>query len=85
MIKIMVSINHIKVKHPNTITCETCDQKFTLICELEEHLLSVHGEQKQYFCGVCKSGFVLKWRLQKHLDSHNVSKVRKCHYYNNGK
>ena len=27
--------------------------------------------------------FLLKWRLKKHIETHNEEKIRTCYYYNN--
>ena len=40
---------------------------------------------QEFKCNICKKGFVLKWRLQKHMKIHNNKNCQPCHYFNNGK
>ena len=75
---------HMKEYHPPTIKCKTCDDIFEKYSDLELHIQIIHESKGKYECDECNRVFVLKWRLNKHKESHNkVSK--KCHYFNNMK
>ena len=77
---------HIKTIHKQIKQCSLCSEKFEDNSKLEEHLLTVHKKSKRFHCGACDMTFVLRWRLQKHLESHQEGKSTiKCHYYNNNK
>ena len=65
--------------------CKHCSMKFDQNIELENHLKFKHLEEAQVFeCNICDKKFLLKWRLQKHLDVHEVN-TKYCHYFNNKK
>jgi len=46
--------------------CSLCDQTFTLICELSEHLKE-HSECNPYHCKQCVSKFPGNWELMAHV------------------
>ena len=73
--------SHMKAKHHRNISCHQCDRKFAMNCDLETHLVSEHGQSKNYMCQLCDMSFILEWRLQKHVEGH--SKRRTCYYFNN--
>ena len=75
--------SHVKAVHFKEIECKDCDQKFVKSSDLEEHLLTEHKASKKYICHQCNMGFVFKWRMKKHLKDHQITKSRKCYYYNN--
>ena len=54
--------------------------KFSLISNLEKHIKKEHKEMKPHKCNACKKEFVTKWRLEKHVRIHGISKVRQCKY-----
>ena len=74
---------HRKNKHPKVIECKDCKIGFQKISELEEHLFDEHTEKKKYECEFCDMTFVMKWRMKKHIDDHQDTKQRTCHYFNN--
>ena len=41
--------------------------------------------KKKYACYVCKSEFVFKWRMQKHIKDHNAAVIKTCQFFNNKK
>ena len=71
--------------HPNRIKCNACDQEFKINSDLELHIQTNHDSREKYSCEHCDKQFVLKWRLQKHQQIHTQHKIKKCHYFNNGK
>ena len=77
--------NHIKGDHPKYYQCKECDHRFKQSSELELHLITEHSVKKKYSCDVCKSEFVFKWRLQKHIKNHNAAVIKTCHFFNNKK
>ena len=76
---------HITENHPIKIKCKTCHQDFKLNSDLELHIKENHESLEKYSCELCDKKFVLLWRLQKHQKIHTERKVKKCHYFNNGK
>ena len=78
-------LRHVKCHHSRQFTCEFCNHKFGESIALEHHMMTVHSTGKQYKCDICKSSFVVEWRLRKHMDNHKKLNVRKCHYFNNMK
>ena len=76
---------HIKMNHPKLMVCSICDDKFTECHKLEEHLMDVHKKKKNFTCSVCKVGFVLRWRMAKHVKLHEQTSIKTCHYFNNQK
>ena len=77
---------HIKTIHKQVKQCSLCSEKFEDNCKLEEHLLIVHKKSKRFHCGTCGMTFVLRWRLHKHLESHQEGKSTTiCYYFNNKK
>ena len=51
--------------------------------DLEIHMKNCHEKQSLFECDQCGKGFVLKWRLRKHLNLHTQTNVQPCHYFNN--
>ena len=49
------------------------------------HIKAYHETIGNYKCDQCDKTFVLKWRLNKHLENHASLTTKKCHYYNNKK
>ena len=75
---------HVETLHCEIYDCNQCDETFSASWKLENHL-QVHGSQKKHTCKECGKVFHFSWRLKKHIKMHeNSSKVRKCHYFNNG-
>ena len=78
--------NHIETNHPKSIVCKLCGDKFSEIHQLEDHLQKVHKRSKRFLCGVCNTGFLMRWRLHKHLEMHKKGEAQRfCHYFNNKK
>ena len=75
--------SHVKAIHIKEFGCKECDQKYVKSSDLEEHLLTEHKASKKFICELCSMGFVLKWRMKKHLKDYQVTKSRKCYYHNN--
>jgi hypothetical protein len=60
--------------------CKLCQETFTDIFELENHL-KTHKVAETFVCDNCDKTFVLNWRLRKTV--HETDKY--CHYFNNNK
>ena len=80
---------HIKSEHSrrNEYTCNKCGETFSECHSLEKHLVTIHKETKSLSCHGCNMKFVDKLRLNKHAKMHTTNrlKLRKCHFFNNGK
>ena len=77
-----------KVKLPPAklpIICNICENTFRTFSDLENHIKVAHENHRQFQCDMCKKTFVLKWRLEKHMNIHNNENCHPCHYFNNGK
>ena len=64
-------------------SCKKCDETFSLTCDLEKHMVTVHGASKSYSCDICTKTFYLEWRLKKHLEVHKDG-VKPCKYNKTG-
>ena len=60
--------------------CKQCGKTFAKNFELEAHMVSFHGCEKQHSCEVSGKEFYLKWRLEKHFSLHENS-VKLCKYF----
>ena len=76
---------HIKEKHVVEVKCKICEKVFTKNSDLELHLKNLHKEKENHKCRECGQDFVLKWRLKKHMNIHESSEIKGCHYFNNEK
>ena len=76
--------NHMIQMHPQEFECKTCEASFPRRSDLEEHISSTHEMSESFQCDKCTKKFVMKWRLQKHLEMHKTN-VKFCHFYNNDK
>ena len=56
---------------------------FNRFVELEIQMKNCHEKQSLFECDQCGKGFVLKWRLRKHLNIHTQTNAQPCHYFNN--
>ena len=62
-----------KLKHSFTsIKCNMCDESFQNITDLEKHIKKNHEIHQLFDRDQCKKGFVLKWRLKKHMIMHYI-------------
>jgi hypothetical protein len=57
---------HIKLMHPKTHWCESCDKTFTDSWKIEEHS-ELHGNERPFKCSICEKGFYMNWRMEKHI------------------
>ncbi|XP_067122650.1 zinc finger protein 800-like [Centruroides vittatus] len=59
-----------------TLTCLTCDTKYTSIKTLYLHMITIHSNKRPYYpCPFCNTSFVQMWGVTRHLTSvHNKSK-----------
>ena len=64
-------------------SCKECDETFSRNFELETHMVTFHGREKEYSCEVCGKKFFLKWRLGKHSSIHEES-TKPCKYVQAG-
>ena len=78
--------SHIELNHEKSILCKVCGDKFSKSHQLEDHMQRVHKHSKRFLCGECNMGFLMRWRLHKHLEVHKKEeKPRTCHFFNNNK
>ncbi|XP_023221924.1 zinc finger protein 800-like [Centruroides sculpturatus] len=59
-----------------SLTCLTCDTKYTSIKTLYLHMITIHSNKRPYYpCPFCNTSFVQMWGVTRHLTSvHNKSK-----------
>ena len=67
------------------IKCNFCNETFDKTNDLEKHIKTLHANHEKFLCEQCDKDFVLKWRLEKHVQIHTQKFVQYCHYYNNDK
>ena len=75
---------HLKSEHAQVVKCKSCEESFERKCDLEEHNAEKPEIKGNYSCDKCEKVFVLKWRRNKHRESHDKPS-KKCHYFNNKK
>ena len=75
---------HLQACHVRKVKCKICDESFDKNCHLEEHIKENHEADKMYECDKCEKTFILKWRMKKHREGHDMV-LKKCHYFNNNK
>ena len=51
----------------NLIDCKLCEITFNRFVDLENHIKTCHDKHQVFQCNKCEKGFVLKWRLKKHM------------------
>ena len=64
-----------------SLACSICDLTFIKRCDLENHLIGTHNQQKDLKCDICGKEFILNWRLKKHQQIHTSSSVKPCRYF----
>ena len=67
------------------LNCNLCENTFCRFVDLETHIRTCHENHEMFTCEQCDKGFVLKWRLKKHMRIHSDRRIKHCHYFNNGK
>jgi hypothetical protein len=62
--------------------CEVCGKSYSRITKAKDHYLKSHGEDddmKNYFCQICKEGYVFEQNLNAHMKSvHGI--LERTHY-----
>ena len=76
---------HLIEKHPSRIKCNVCETSFDKNSDLEVHIKMCHESIAQHPCDLCGKTFVMKWRLNKHIEAHRNKSQKHCHYFNNDK
>ena len=64
--------------------CEFCKRTFPRYCDLEDHIETLHSNEKRFNCSKCGKTFVTKWRLEKHGNLHSSQSTKACKYYVEG-
>ncbi|XP_052871607.1 zinc finger protein 236-like, partial [Anopheles cruzii] len=65
--------DHLKSVHKDEVNCcNICDMLFLDIESLEKHG-RIHASGLNYFCSVCKQGFITREALKNHLPTHTCS------------
>ena len=75
---------YILALHPSEFACKFCGQLFGTSVSYELHL-NTHDEVDKIKCDLCNQYFYMKWRLSKHEKQHQLTNVKYCNYFNNGK
>ncbi len=52
--------------------CTLCAYSTTKWANLTRHVATVHGNDRQFLCNFCGTGFKRKDTLKQHMDTHNV-------------
>ena len=68
-----------------SLNCNLCENTFCRFVDLETHIKTCHENHEEFTCEQCDKGFILKWRLKKHMRVHTDISIKHCHYFNNGK
>ena len=67
------------MESPN-FTCEICDKAFSTNKYKDQHISTVHGEDKNFKCNVCYKTFGLKQELIIHIENNHQVKDQKCKF-----
>ena len=57
------------------IKCKLCEESFDKFVDLENHIEVCHEKHNVFQCDKCEKGFVLKWRLKKHIRLHEETNI----------
>ena len=60
--------------------CEKCGKRFTVQCNLNQHIKSIHIKDKPFKCKHCKLGFIRKDKLREHERIHTGERPYQCNY-----
>ena len=71
-----IPMNHMKLYHPKSVTCNSCSEKFEKNSDMKEHLLSDHRNRKKFYCQLGDMSFNLDWCLKEHIKRHSV--IKRC-------
>ena len=73
---------HIQIHDPNRprVSCQVCDRSFTRFDTLENHMKSMHSDERPYHCQypACQKSFATQSTLINHLKVHTDGKPYKC-------
>ena len=67
------------------LNCNLCGKGFGKHFDLETHIKKSHERHTEFKCDKCSKTFVLKWRLNKHMEIHSDRNIKQCMYYINMK
>ena len=67
------------------INCKLCEKSFEKFIDLENPIQICHENHHVFECDKCEKGFILKWRLKKHMRLHAETNIKTCHYFNNNR
>ena len=68
---------------PTKKSCNKCGETFANNFEFENHMVQVHGLDKTHACEICGKRFYLKWRMNKHRNTHGGSR-KPCKFFQDG-
>ena len=73
---------HLNIHDPNRprVSCQICDRSFTRLDTLENHIKSMHSEERPYTCpyASCQKNFAMQTALTNHLKVHTNGRPYKC-------
>ena len=73
---------HLHIHDPNRprVSCQICDRSFTRFDTLENHMKSMHSDERPYQCQYpsCPKSFATQTALTNHLKVHTNGKPYKC-------
>lgn len=72
---------HLRIVHndtPGLYKCETCGREYDMKYHLQVHIRSVHLQEKNHECPVCRARFFAKDCMHRHMIVHTGEKNFKC-------
>ncbi|KAI4457649.1 zinc finger and scan domain-containing [Holotrichia oblita] len=66
------------IQHTDRHRCTQCLNRFNSRASLQQHIITVHTDIKDYVCSTCGKKFSSKTSMRVHMKSHSNERLYKC-------